>query len=89
MTFPGTTWYVRTAVSFGLSLSRFWIVSAGILAKAASVGAKTVKGPLPLRVSTRPAAFTAVTRVLKEPASMAVSTIFFVIFTSFSKIRKN
>ena len=36
-------------------------VPEGSLAKAASVGAKTVKGPLPLRVSTSPAAFTAAT----------------------------
>jgi hypothetical protein len=33
------------------------------LAKASSVGAKTVKGPFPLRVSTKPAAFTAVTSI--------------------------
>ena len=32
--------------------------------KAALVGAKTVKGPLPLSVSTSPAAFTAATRVV-------------------------
>src|ERR671917_2693224 len=38
-------------------------VALGILAKASLVGAKMVKGPGPLRVSTSPAAFTAVTRV--------------------------
>ena len=48
---------------------------AGSLANAASVGANTVNGPLPLSVSTRPAAFTAATRVLKLPAATAVSTI--------------
>ena len=36
---------------------------AGSLAKAASVGAKTVNGPRPASVSTRPAAFTAATSV--------------------------
>ena len=34
-------------------------VPAGSLAKAASVGANTVRGPLPERVSTRPQAVTA------------------------------
>ena len=48
---------------------------AGSAAKAASVGANTVKGPLPWSVSTRPAALTAVRRVLNEPASVAVWTM--------------
>ena len=48
---------------------------AGSAAKAASVGANTVKGPLPWSVSTRPAAWTAVSRVLNEPASVAVWTM--------------
>jgi hypothetical protein len=47
----------------------------GILAKASSVGAKTVKGPFPLSVSTRPAAPKAVAKVLNEPAPTAVSTM--------------
>ena len=38
-------------------------VPAGNAAKAALVGAKIVNGPAPLSVSTRPAAFTAVTSV--------------------------
>ena len=37
---------------------------AGKAAKAAFVGAKTVKGPALLSVSTRPAAFTAATKVV-------------------------
>ena len=45
----------------------------GIFAKAASLGAKTVKGPLPLSVSTKPAAPRAVAKVLNEPAATAVS----------------
>ncbi len=48
---------------------------AGSFANAASVGAKTVNGPGPLRVSTRPAALTAVTSVLNWPAPTAVSTM--------------
>ena len=43
---------------------------AGSLAKASLVGAKTVNGPGPLRVSTRPAALTAATKrgvVLRVP----------------------
>src|SRR3954464_7828993 len=39
-------------------------VPAGSLPKAALVGAKTVNGPAPERVSTRPAALTAATRVV-------------------------
>src|ERR1700743_2434879 len=39
-------------------------VPAGSFAKAALVGANTVNGPLPSRVSTRPAAFTAATSVV-------------------------
>ena len=52
-------------------------VPLGSLANASSVGAKTVKGPFPLRVSTRPAALTAATSVLKLPAPTAVSTMSF------------
>jgi hypothetical protein len=47
----------------------------GIFAKASSVGAKTVKGPLPLSVDTRSAALGATTSVLKLPAVTAVSTM--------------
>src|SRR6185437_223735 len=39
-------------------------VPAGSLPKAEFVGANTVNGPLPSRVSTRPAAFTAATSVV-------------------------
>src|SRR5512135_2438603 len=53
--------------SFGLFSvwSRPSTVPLGSLAKAASVGAKTVKGPLPLRVSARPAAVKAAHKVPK------------------------
>ena len=40
---------------------------AGSAAKAASVGANTVYGPLPWSVSTRPAALTAAKSVVNEP----------------------
>ena len=51
-------------------------VPAGSLAKAASVGAKTVNGPGPWRVSTRPAAFTAATSVVWSFEAAAFSTMF-------------
>src|SRR6478735_6903442 len=76
MTFPGTTWYVRIEVrSPWGSLSRVSTVPAGSLAKSSSVGANTVNGPSPLRVSTRPAAWRAAARVVKLPAATAVSTM--------------
>lgn len=58
-----------------MSLRRLSTVPWGNLAKASSVGAKTVKGPGLFNVSTSPAACTAVTNVLKLPADTAVSTI--------------
>src|SRR5580765_8529553 len=51
------------------------MVPGGSFANAASVGAKTVKGPGPLSVSTSPAASSAVARVVNEPAATAVSTM--------------
>src|ERR1700755_2608782 len=52
---PGTTWYVRMPVSLALfsGLSSVSTVPFGSLSKASLVGAKTVKGPAPLSVSTR------------------------------------
>ena len=51
--------------------------SAIRLAKAASVGANTVNGPGPDKVSVRPAATTALTKMLNSGASaMAVCTMF-------------
>ena len=49
-------------------------VAESIFANASSVGANTVNGPLPFNVSTRPAASTAVTKVLNFPPFTAVST---------------
>src|SRR6201990_1417255 len=54
--------WVRVALFSGLtSVST---VPAGSLPNAVLVGANTVNGPLPSRVSTRPAAFTAATSVV-------------------------
>src|SRR3954470_22957632 len=75
VTEPETTWYRRIFLSAAGSLSRPSSVPAGSAAKAASVGAKTVNGPVPWGVSTRPAALTAASSVLNEPASVAVSTM--------------
>src|SRR5579871_3252702 len=52
-------------------------VPAGSLAKASLVGANTVNGPGPDSVSTRPAAFTAATRVVWSFELTAFWTIFF------------
>ena len=88
MTLLATTWYVRIAVSFGMSLRRLSTVPAGNLANASSVGAKTVNGPAPLRVSTSFAAVSAAASVLKLPAETAVSIMscmgFFLTMDEFS-----
>src|SRR3954447_590387 len=78
VTLPLTTWYSRIFLTASGSLSRPSTVPAGSLAKASSVGANTVYGPAPLRVSTSPAAVAAVSRVLNEPAAVAVSTMSFI-----------
>src|SRR5581483_2874011 len=58
---------------------------AGSLANASSVGAKTVNGPASASVLPRPAASTAASSVVNEPASRAVSTMFLVISSSFRR----
>ena len=55
---------------------------AGSLAKASLVGAKTVKGPALLSVSTRPAALTAATRVVWMGELAAFCTMFLVGYIS-------
>src|ERR1019366_942967 len=57
--------------------TRVWTVPDGNLSKASLVGAKTVNGPGPSRVSTRPAALTAATRVVWSLEFRAFATIFF------------
>ena len=54
-------------------------VSFGNLAKASSLGAKTVKGPSPLSASMSPAAVSAAANVLKFPLLTAVSTMSFLL----------
>jgi hypothetical protein len=56
-----------------------------ISAKAASVGAKTVNGPSPRKVSTKPAAVTAAARVLQSVVAIATISpvISFSILSSF------
>ena len=60
---PEATWYSRILVSSALSASTLVRVAAGIFANAAFAGANTVMPWALFSVSTRPAAFTAVTRV--------------------------
>jgi hypothetical protein len=43
-------------------LSKFATVPSGSLENAASVGANKVKGPVPFKISTKPAALTAATK---------------------------
>src|SRR3546814_11105536 len=76
---PGTTWKVNIFVNWLLlsGLRSVSTVPAGNPLNAALVGANTVKGPLPCHVSTRPAAFTAATRVVWSLEFSAFSTIFF------------
>jgi len=72
---PGTTWRRRTAFRAFLSSRSLLRESTGTLSKAELVGAKSVKGPAPSRVSRRSAAFRAVKRVEKcsFPSSSAFS----------------
>ena len=61
-----------------MSASKLLRAASGTLAKASLVGANTVKGPSPARVSTRPAALTAAKRVDNCGVAMASSAMFFV-----------
>merc|ERR1719486_646390 len=75
LTETGNTCRKRTAVSASLSSKRPPKASAGTLAKASLFGAKMVNVPSPLRVSTRPAALTAVTRVDKLGVAIAAAAM--------------
>ena len=78
MALAPTTWQVRILVSMSLfsGFSSVSTVPAGRASKAALVGANTVKGPSPCRVSTRPAACTAATSVVWSFEFTAFSTMF-------------
>ena len=80
---PDTIVFDRTCLrsnAFSLSMFSGFKRSArslaGILSKASSLGAKTVNGPSPLRVSTNFAAVTALTRIDRFWFDTAASTIF-------------
>src|SRR5215217_698218 len=74
----GITWQARMVASMSLfsGLSRVSTVPAGSASKAALTGARTVKGPAPDRVSTRPAALTAATSVVWSAEFTAFSMMF-------------
>ena len=57
-----------------MSANNASIVPAGSAAKAASVGANTVKGPVPDNVPARPAAITAASRVVCSGLLTMMST---------------
>src|SRR5208337_3146293 len=67
---------MEVSLSLLAGCSRVSTVPAGRRAKASLVGAKTVKGPAPSSVSTRPAAFTAATRVVWSLEWTAFSIMF-------------
>src|SRR6202012_1193976 len=64
------------SVALFSGFTRVSTVPAGSLPKAALVGANTVNGPLPSRVSTRPAALTAATSVVWSFEWIAFSMMF-------------
>jgi len=79
LTVPFTTWYVRIAERSFLARSCALVIprvfSAAV--KASSVGANTVKGPVPLRVATKAAFVRASASTVKVLAATAVSTMSF------------
>src|SRR5690606_8763764 len=64
------------SISLFSGFSSVSTVPAGRAAKASLVGARTVKGPAPDRVSTRPAALTAATSVVWSAELTAFSMMF-------------
>ncbi len=73
LTAPLTTRYFKIAFSVDMQFRRSSTVTLGNLAKASSVGAKTVKDPSFFKVLTSPVAVAAVASVLKMPAATVVS----------------
>ena len=75
---PGTTCRRSTAFSFSIfsGFNRSSKVPVGSLANASSLGAKTVNGPSPLRISTNLAATIAVKRVDNSGVDATESTMF-------------
>mmetsp|Transcript_14016 Transcript_14016/g.35308 ORF Transcript_14016/g.35308 Transcript_14016/m.35308 type:complete len:607 (-) Transcript_14016:49-1869(-) len=73
----GTTWYFNNAAKASLSAfssSMVLLTFVRYASKAALVGAKTVKGPAPVRVVARSAATTASTNLEKSLLPLATST---------------
>ena len=64
LTSAGTTWYNKTFFKSSGSAVKASTVDWGNLSNASLVGAKTVKGPSPLRVSAKPALTTKSTKVV-------------------------
>ncbi len=76
VTVPGTTCNFSSCTNTSLfSGSNSWFnTPGGSAAKASSVGAKTVYGPSPAKVSSKPAAWIALTSVWNFSLSVALST---------------
>src|SRR6056297_740511 len=74
---PLMTWYFRISASCWRfsSANRNCTVAVGSLLNAASVGAKTVNGPLVSNVCARPAAFSAVSSSVKLPALSSLTAM--------------
>jgi len=77
-TSSGRTWYFKMSTSLALfsGFIKFANVPAGRALKASFVGAKTVNFPAELKVSAKPAATTAETKVLKSAVCSASCTMF-------------
>ena len=75
----GKTCLKRTAANASLfsGINKKSRVSFGTLANASSVGANTVKSPLPLSVSAKPAALTAANKVDSAGVAAAVPAMVF------------
>merc|ERR1719362_2712612 len=75
---PAITWYSSTASNSLMcrGSSKCFSISAGSLANASLVGAKTVKGPLPDRAPVRLPALSAATKVERSLSPSASCTIF-------------
>ena len=71
---PATTWYVSVEYKFEPERAR---PGTGAAAKPVLTGAKTVKGPVPLRTATKPPgdADKAATREERAGVAMAVSVM--------------
>ena len=81
-TLPLVTWYSNMSLRAGISASKDSRVPSGRLAKASSVGAKTVNWSSPLSTPSSSAACRAVTSVVNLPSATAISTMVFATIAS-------